>query len=350
MTRVKSHTLLRGRLTPLLAVAALTASCVAAFSSAGPLGSPSPAPPVTSSGAPAGTAAPSPETGMVPWVDRPAAAYVEPTPRPYPTDARPCGPVDLAVTVGAQGVAMGNTNLPVAFMNISDSPCVLSGYPTISGLRSNRTLVPLTVSEGSYFGDPGPTANIARGAVGALNLSGADQCLTAQAGTHLTYPALRIGLPGGGSVDVRAAHFETICGVSVSRFGVPADEVPDPVPPVSPLIATISAPTTAGPGQDLAYTVTLANPLGTDVPLNPCPAYTEFVGSGTETVWIATIRNYYLNCDTATSIPAGKSITFEMRLQLPADQPAGAAKFGWSIQGGAGPSATADLVVRKVGG
>lgn len=37
---------------------------------------------------------------------------------------------------------------------------------------------------------------------------------------------------------------------------------------------------------------------------------------------------------------------FEMRLQLPADQPAGMAKFGWDIQGGADPNANAQLDVQ----
>lgn len=39
-----------------------------------------------------------------------------------------------------------------------------------------------------------------------------------------------------------------------------------------------------------------------------------------------------------------------MRLQLPADQAAGMAKFGWDIQGGAGPGANAPLDVQAPGG
>ena len=103
-------------------------------------------------------------------------------------------------------------------------------------------------------------------------------------------------------------------------------------------------------GQVLAYTVTLTNPSGSDVPLNPCPAYDEFVGSGSTTVWVATIRHYYLNCDATSSIPAGGSLTFEMRLTLPADQPGGMAKFGWDLQGGGGPWAIALLEVTVAGG
>jgi hypothetical protein len=81
---------------------------------------------------------------------------------------------------------------------------------------------PLHASHGSYFGDPGPPANIAPGQTAAVNVSGADACEPAQNGQHKLYPALRIGLPGGGSVEATGARFDAICGVSVSRFGVPA--------------------------------------------------------------------------------------------------------------------------------
>jgi hypothetical protein len=119
--------------------------------------------------------------------------------------------------------------------------------------------------------------------------------------------------------------------------------------PPSPLTARINAPATAAPGQTLAYSVTLQNPSSSAVSLSPCPAYEEFVGSG-ETTWVATLRDYYLNCDVASTIPPGGSVTFEMRLQLPADQPPGQAKFGWNVHGDAGPWANAPLEIKPAGG
>jgi hypothetical protein len=348
--------LLRGRLIPLVAIAGLAAGCVAGSPSSGSPGAAGAgAAPTPAATRPFEFATPasSPALEIVPWVDRPAPAYVEPTPRPYPTDARACRTADLAVRVGQPGAGLGNTNLPVEFVNTSGSPCLLNGYPTISGLGADGSLAPLPVSQGSYFGDPGPAANIAPGEVAALNISGADACPAAQTGERRSYPTLRIGLPGGGSVDVRVGAFDTVCGVWVSRFGVPADEVPVPIPSPSPLTARISAPTTAAPGESLDYTVTLTNSSGTDYPLNPCPIYEEYVGSGTATVWVATVRDYSLNCDVASTIPARGSVTFEIRLQLPVDQPAapaGMAKFGWDVQGGAGPYASTPLEIRASGG
>lgn len=246
---------------------------------------------------------------------------------------------------GEPGAGLGNTNLALSFVNISKSACLLTGTPTIGGLRSDGTLVRLAVREGSYFGDPGPVANIAPGGIGAINVSGADACPAALSGKSQAYPKLRIGLPGGGSIDVPARGFDTACGVSVSQFGVPADAEPATDPPLSPLSARINGPATAIAGQVLAYTITLTNPSSTDVPLRPCPAYDEFVGSGSATVWLATVLHYDLNCDTTPTIPAHSSVTFEMRLALPADQPPGLAKFGWDIQGGGGPSTATPLTV-----
>jgi hypothetical protein len=247
------------------------------------------------------------------------------------------------------GAGMGNINLPVTFTNRSDSTCVLVGEPTLAGLRSNGALVPLEVTVGSYFGDPGPPANIAPGQVAALNISGAVGCSAAQSGKHESYSKFRIGLPAGGSVDVAAGGFDTICGESLSQFGVPADAIPPVTPPLSPLTAQMTAPATALASTTLAYTVTLSNPTTTDFALSPCPAYTEFVGTGS-TKWIATILNYELNCDSTPSIPAGGSVTFEMHLALPADQPAGSGKFGWQLQGDSGPWANAQLEILPAGG
>src|SRR5439155_17222777 len=139
--------LLRSRLTALAAIACLAAGCAANSSSPGSLGGQAPPIPASRAAASPGpaTAASSLPLQIVPWLDRPAPAYVEPTPRPYPTDARPCRPADLAVRVGEPGVGMGNTNLPVEFVNTSGSTCLLDGYPTISGLRSGGRLLRLPV-------------------------------------------------------------------------------------------------------------------------------------------------------------------------------------------------------------
>jgi hypothetical protein len=336
-----------GHLIALLAIACLVSGCVVAATAPGssqPTPSASAAP--TKPGASGESSPPADPSGpIVPWVDRPAPAFVGPTPKPYPTDARPCVPKDLKVSAGQVGAGLGNINLPVTFVNSSGSTCVLKGEPTIGGLKANGILVPLAITSGSYFGDPGPPANIASGEAAALNISGADACPAVLGGKHRVYPMLRVVLPGGGHVDTAAHDFDTACGVSVSQFGVPADAEPAVDPPLSPLTAQISAPPTVVAGQILIYAVTLTNPRRTDVSLGPCPAYEEFVGSGSNNTWVGTVLHYYLNCDASSTIPAGTSVTYAMRLTLPANQPEGMAKFGWDIEGGSGPLANAPLTV-----
>jgi Protein of unknown function (DUF4232) len=288
-----------------------------------------------------------PDEGVVPWADQPAVPYAEPGPRTFATDARPCRPAELRTSPGRSGVGLGNTNVAIQFTNRSAAACVLLGYPTVAGISPGGAITPLAATHGSYFGDPGPPANIAPGQTAAVNVSGADACQAAQDGERRVYRQLRIGLPGGGTVDAPVAQFDAICGVSVSRFGVPADQ--PAAPPPSPLTARITAAATVRPGEDFTYTVTLTNPTAKAYPLMPCPAYEEYVyaitGPGTTAARDDHVaRNYYLNCDTVRQIRAHSSVVYQMRLQLAPGLPAGVpAKFVWLLQGPAGPGTSAPL-------
>jgi hypothetical protein len=290
-----------------------------------------------------------PSSRVVPWVDRPAPPYIQPPPRKFRTDARPCRAADLRVMPGRIGVGLGHTNVEVAFTNRSPSPCLLLGYPTVAGISKAGIVTPLRAWHGSYFGDPGPPANIAPGQTAAVNISGGEACQAAQGGGRRDYPRLRIGLPGGGSVSPARLPFDAICGVSVSQFGVPAD-APGPQPS-SPLTARITAPATVRPGAILLYTVTLTNHTARAYSLRPCPAYEEFAvaspsGRDTPPGSGNVIKDYYLNCHAVHRITARGSVTYQMRLRIPVGFPVGVpVKFGWDLQGPAGLGASAPLRV-----
>jgi hypothetical protein len=81
---------------------------------------------------------------------------------------------------GRSGAGLGNTNAAVLFTNRPAAACVLLGYPTVAGISAGGAVTPLAASHGSYFGDPGPTANIAPGQTAAVNVSGADACQAAR--------------------------------------------------------------------------------------------------------------------------------------------------------------------------
>ncbi len=292
------------------------------------------------------SAASSSAPGVVPWVNR-SATPSEPAPTPPPgAFARPCGPSDLHVSVGRVGQAMGNLNLPVTLVNRSTTACSLSGYPSLSGVSSTGASVPLRVAHGSYFGDPGSAGNLKPGGVGGLNIGGGAECAAARNGVNRTYPVLRIGLPAGGTVDIPAA-FDTSCVVDVSALG--AIPLTNPTePPVSPLQAEISAPATVEQGAVLAYVVALHNTGATAYPLEPCPDFEQALGTGSSAGWVATITYGLLNCDAVHEVPAGGTVSYEMRLAVPIDQPTGDAKFTWLLLGDSGPLANAPMqVVRR---
>jgi Domain of unknown function (DUF4232) len=315
-----------------LTAAALAAGLVAAC------GSPAP-----------GVAAPhtSATPGVVAWVDQPAARVpiVLRSP-PYSTGARPCRPAGLSVSHGELGYATGHTSVEVYLTNRSASACWLDGYPAIAGVAANGTVTPLHARHGSFPGSPGPSANIKPGQTAAISISGGDNCAGALDGEHQVYPELVIGLPGGGTVGVYRTGFDTICGVSVSPFGVPADQPRGPAP--SPLTARITAGPAARAGTDFGYLVTLTNPTARPFSLRPCPSYAEFLGGlmGPGAAKSYLVRYYYLNCRTVQVIPAHGSVTYQMRLRLPSGLPAGFySKLDWQIQGGTGPAVATSLTV-----
>jgi hypothetical protein len=224
------------------------------------------------------------------------------------------------VSPGQSGAGLGHTNLRIQFTNRSATACMLRGYPAVAGISATGAITPLPALHGSYFGDLGPSANIAPDQTAAVNVSGADVCPAAQGGEHRLYRMLRIGLPGGERVDVPAVQFDAICGVSVSQFGVPGDQ--PSAPPPSPLTAQITAAAMVRPGEDFTYTVTLANPTARAHSLRPCPAYEEYVIAITDASKAparhgSVVRDCYLNCDTVHQISAHGSVTYQMRLQLP---------------------------------
>jgi hypothetical protein len=281
----------------------------------------------------------------VAWVDRAAAqeGYVLRSP-PYSTGAPACRAAQLRVSHGPLAAATGQVNVQVSLANRSAAACWLDGHPTVSGVAADGEVTALHAKLGSFLGNPGPSADIASGQSAAVNISGYDGCAAAQAGEHRIYPTLLIGLPGGGTVRVHGTGFDTICGVSVSAFGVPADAPTGPVP--SPLTARIVAGRVARAGTDFGYLVILANPGAKPAALRPCPSYAEYLGGPQGYVE----RYYYLNCAAAPSIPAHGSVTYQMRLALPADLAAGSGlKLDWQLQGGGGPAAAALLTVEPRG-
>jgi hypothetical protein len=97
------------------------------------------------------------------------------------------------------------------------------------------------------------------------------------------------------------------------------------------LKVSVDAPETVRSGSTLAYRVTLTNTTTSPIPLDICPMYTQALRVGE--VGSATPATHFLNCAAVGgSIPAGKSVTFEMRYLV--DEGLNPAEGQWRVQWG----------------
>ena len=279
--------------------------------------------------------------GVVPWVNRPAAAYV---PSALPAAAAPhakyppCGTADLAGRVSSSfGIGAGRYTRYLVLTNVSGRACTLSGGPSaISGIQAGggRTAI---AGPASVSADPqliGP-ANLRPGQSAQLAITTASLCPSGAATCpRRSYAQVAISIRGG-QLRVSFAASQPLSvisggGLAVSTFGVPATQTDQISSPLDALTVTIATPRTLTAGTTDSYRVTLRNPSSHPVALSPCPSYAEFVapmGSNLS----HDVHRYFLNCGAVSAIPAGGSVTFAMRVAVP--KAGGLAKFGWILQG-----------------
>lgn len=262
---------------------------------------------------------------VVPW----AALALKPhpelfrTPSPAPTSgAPPCTAEQLRADATA-GIAEGTEFLvrEVHLTNIGSAPCLMSGTPTsLVGLRSSGQTVDLTGVVGGNSVPPGTPAPgiVAPGEAGVVRVGGSTVCTTP--GETIAFPgvfaSLRIGMPGGGAVEVGPSgsagngDLSFPCGAEASSLGVPDPVAPYETAPFQDLRITISTPATAVAGTTMDYWVTLHNPTGATIALTPCPGYVVRFGSSPP-------QFFDLNCAGAAPIPAGGEEPFVLKLPVP---------------------------------
>ena len=208
---------------------------------------------------------------------------------------------------------------------------MLDGDPTICGLSLTGEATAPEATEWTFFGDPSPPGVLASGDTAALYVEASSNCEAVFNGEQHPWPILEIGLPSGGQVRA-TIDIDSTCGVGVSRCGIPPNLPPTEVPYTpSPLTASIVAPPIVRIGDVLVYTVTLAKPIAITYRFDPCPVYAEYLTTFTGEApnqAFPTINYYRLNC-AVEGVAAHSSVSYEMRLHVPPDQPLGDARFGW---------------------
>jgi hypothetical protein len=263
-----------------------------------------------------------------------------------------------------QSAATGHTNTPVYIRNKSSAPCYLVGYPDLRILdRAGQELVVATgASVGPTFFADGPAVQVLM-RPGTPSLQPAAphaQASRGQAFMNIEWydcrgaraASLSLDLPNlGGNLripfDVEAPSSAVCDSGTRSPVGLlrgplsPAGYIWPPEPKYITVSIAISAPALAKRGSTLVYFVTVKNADQVDYRLEPCPNYSELLNAK------QVVASYQLNCPPVRHIPAGASVKFEIRLDLPASLSAGPNQLTWALNDGrlAAPFARAPLEI-----
>jgi Protein of unknown function (DUF4232) len=247
------------------------------------------------------------------------------------------------------GVGLGHHDLPVFLRNKSAQPCWLEGYPDIAILDATGNVLAQAVGQsdrGTYFADglvvrlpmevgtpplnPNVMATITQNVAPGQAFFNVEwwDCAQRQART------MRVTLShGGGQLQV-PYNFQGPQSPACPVAGGPQLGLSrGPFSPGGvtwttayiPFRVTIAAPPGVVRGATLVYRVTVTNLSTDDYLLDPCPDYTEILGAKEP------VAEYQLNCAVAGGIAAGRSLTFEMKMDVPTNVPVGRTRLLWAL-------------------
>jgi len=277
--------------------------------------------------------------GAIPWKALPAdltpMRVPSPQARPVPPGTPACTAGDIAgAAVGSQG-ATGHVIASFVFVGTGKIDCFVDGTPTLTVLDGAGKALPFALRApffppevtGPQLVSPGalpepPTAlKYGQASLGIDWVSQPEFC-AGQAG--VTIAEAVIGIAGGGSLTIAlpASPQAYACqGLGVGSFESPPVYVePPPQPPLPSIKVTL--PTSPVAGKPFDYLVALTN--NSKQPMNlaaTCPNYEEelFADIIHGSPPLGGKHLYQLNCSPAGTLAPGRSATFQMVLNVPAD-------------------------------
>ncbi|MGA2471834.1 MAG: DUF4232 domain-containing protein [Solirubrobacteraceae bacterium] len=250
----------------------------------------------------------------------------------YPTSAPPCSRAQLRVSQGQGQGATGWVLEGVVFTNVSATPCLLRGYPEISGVtQAGVREAVLALHHGTIIAQNTP-ADMARGKNVDiwLDTPSQDPCPYGRPERPVTFTRLVFTLPHGGRVSAPAdvSISETCSILSMTGFGLLQCYCGTPPPsPLDGLHLRVTTPARVRAGEILSYSVTLTNASAKTVSLRRCPGYTERIAETDENVGYS----FELNCATVHEIRAHTSVRYQMQIRVPSNSPPGTGDIGWGI-------------------
>lgn len=301
---------------------------------------------------------PNADVRLVPWDDAVPAQLRDASAAPAPL----CQPAVLKV-VGdgftfAPAISGGTGELTLR--NAGTGACRVMGRPDVRIVGAvpapEQQQVPLPSQPPAFPAVVPPDSTLAAlppGAAVTLDVDWRNWCVPAMQGAAAAVPpqAIRLTLPeGAGTID---AGYDAVPPCDTP--GAAATVAVRPFQP-APLAATAPWTSTAVqatiqplPGGDLSgtrggtarYAVLLRNPSAVPIPFDRCPLVVELLAPAGRP------EAHQLNCRAAGQLPAHGSLKFEMRIDVPADAPAGNNGLFWELDptGGQSPEAVSRLVI-----
>ena len=269
-------------------------------------------------------------------------------PIPAPKKARSCSISDLYVVSNGSMGATGHIVYSISLANHSATPCAVQGFPGLSLISKQGTVVPLQESNdpGGIVGNGG--RDIPAGVLqpnqpapvphqAGLNASVLFEWYYC-GGTPPDIGAINLTIPGSPR-SVRVTLLNEGLASGPSRCDDPSQGRRLLVGPIQPPSASdqvissgpqwevgLRVPDQFAAGKTLAFTITLTNVSGAPIAFDTCPIYEEgFTPDALVT--------YQLNCGPVGTLSPGDPVTFVMRFTVPASTPAGPQKFLWQLGG-----------------
>lgn len=267
-----------------------------------------------------------PAPPAVPWLDLPyeEPKYQYPPARP---PARPCQPADLVATLDdpEERPPTGAFGADLVIRGRGPGPCTLAGAPHLIATDAEtgrRGRLPARVEPVASGGGVQVPATLIGEEAARIIVTSSPDC----DGPVRRYRSVSVWIAGR-EYPVRDLDLESTCPITVTDWHVQRDALPVSEAWLA-LEVGIEAPSTARLGQTLRYVVTLHNPTGAAVALEPCPTYGHTI-VGPDRPYSTSLK---LNCAVAR-IPAGGSVRFAMELTVPATVGTGLGRLEWRLGG-----------------
>ncbi|MGH7760487.1 MAG: DUF4232 domain-containing protein [Candidatus Dormibacteraceae bacterium] len=238
----------------------------------------------------------------------------------------------IAMDDGSQG-ATGHVVTSITLAASGTSACFLDGTPSVTLLDSagddlafkqHDAYFPASVL-GRALLEPGPPPDphmALKAGQASLSIDWVSQPEACLGEAPAAIAGARISTPGGGAVTVEIASVPAAyaCqGLGVSSFeglSMPVEKSPPPPLPS----ASLTVPSSAHAGRAFRYLVTLTNHTAVSIDLVAnCPNYFEALITPAHVVSFTGKQFYRLNCAPAGTLAPGRSATFEIKLDVPAD-------------------------------